>query len=112
MIAQDIRVFHVESLEYPRVALFAQIEGKVEVEVTLNSDGRVQAAKATSGDSLLRRDAEQNVSKWKFRSTREGKLTVTYHFMLKDPAIRNPHTECSFDLPDKVLITSNRQAMP
>jgi len=104
-------VVHAESLEYPRVALFAQIVGDVNVAIKIASDGGVRSATAMSGHDFLRRAAEENAKRWRFQPGSDQMFHLTYHFKLEDPAVRDPHTECSFDLPDEVTVVANRQAV-
>ncbi len=102
-------VLHVESLDYPRDALFAQIQGDVNIAVEIGSDGQVKSAAAASGHSILRHAAEENVRKWEFPVGEAGRLKITYQFRLQDPPILTPRTECIFDFPDRVTISSHRQ---
>jgi TonB family protein len=99
---------HVETLRYPTLALAAQIQGEVQVEITTDSAGEVSSAHVVSGDPLLGKAAEENVRKWKFRPGSAMKLTIRYQFQLQDPPVLQPHTECTFDLPGTVFVVSHR----
>jgi TonB family protein len=48
------------------MALKAKISGRVTVEITIGTDGNVQAAKAVSGPQLLQSHAANWAKKWKF----------------------------------------------
>jgi TonB family protein len=104
-------VVHLESLEYPRLALFARIQGEVRLAVAVDSEGRVQSVTATSGNEILRQAAKQNISTWRFQPGSEQTLTMTYKFKLEKPPIETPRTECKFDLPGSVSVSSNEQAV-
>ena len=99
-------VQHVDSLEYPRLALLAQIQGEVKVSVVIEPDGRVSTAISSSGHPILRQAAEENLRRWRFVSGGEEKLDVTYRFILEKPAELDPHSSCSFDLPNTVTVHS------
>ena len=51
---------------YPELARRMKISGTVMVQVTVDSEGKVTDAKATSGNRLLAGAAEDAVRKWKF----------------------------------------------
>jgi TonB family protein len=51
---------------YPRLPSGGREDGEVRVEITVNTEGSVTAAKALSGPDLLRTFAESVALKWKF----------------------------------------------
>jgi TonB family protein len=51
---------------YPEIAKRMRISGDVKLTVTVNADGKVTDAKATSGNHMLSAAAEDAVKKWKF----------------------------------------------
>jgi len=105
-------VFHLESLNYNPLARQARIQGKVQVLVTVSSDGRVVSARAGSGHRLLRQEAENNVQKWVFSPGEERTFEVSYEFRLEEPDIYyEPHSRVTFDLPERVLVVSNFQTI-
>ena len=63
--------------QYPAVAARAKVEGKVTVALTINEEGDVIEAKATSGPSLLRSAAEDAAARTKFKPTMYEKLPIT-----------------------------------
>jgi len=68
---------------YPEIAKRMRIGGVVEVEATLNADGKVTDAKAVSGSRVLALAAEEAVRKWKFESgPGPSKVTVQINFAL------------------------------
>jgi protein TonB len=51
---------------YPPMAIRMGISGSVRVEATVGKDGKIKAAKATSGPQVLRAAAENAVRQWKY----------------------------------------------
>ncbi len=100
----------VESIAYPDIARAAQIQGTVDVEIIISSDGGVSSANAISGHPLLKQAAEKNIKTWRFDSSSSGNrtLTVTYEFGLELPKIYyRPESRNIFELPTKVTVMSN-----
>jgi TonB family protein len=100
---------HVESLAYPDVARAAQIQGEVDVEIEIDSQGNVSSAAAVSGHPVLKQAAEKNIRAWKFdASSSDGRrLTVGYRFILGLPkTYYRPETHNLFDLPTRVTVIS------
>lgn len=59
--------------EYPPLAKMARIEGKVEIQIRVDSaTGAVKQAQAVSGHKLLQKAAEQAVAGWKFQPSDAG----------------------------------------
>lgn len=107
---------HVESIGYPDDARDAQIQGTVNVEIIISSDGGVPSANATSGHPLLKRAAEKNIRNWRFDSSSVAsrRLTVTYGFILELPKTTyRPDSRNIFELPTRVTVISNfREPQP
>ena len=100
---------HVESLAYPDLARDTQIQGVVDVEIEINSEGRVSSASAMSGHPLLRQPAEKNIKSWRFDTSSSDirRLTVTYQFILELPkTYYRPESRNLFDLPTRVAVIS------
>jgi TonB family protein len=53
---------------YPELAKRMRISGVVNVDATVDADGKVTDAKATTGNRLLESAAEDAVRKWKFEA--------------------------------------------
>ena len=74
---------------FPPMAKKSNIEGRVTVEVELDDQGNVTAAKAVTGPQLLRNAAEDAARRSKFKPAMFGSLprkaigTITYNFTLK-----------------------------
>ncbi|HEU4390013.1 MAG TPA: energy transducer TonB, partial [Blastocatellia bacterium] len=73
---------------YPPLAQAAQISGSVTVEITVDENGDVQAARALSGHPLLRDSAVEAAKQWKFNpTTLSGNpvkvvATLTFNFQM------------------------------
>jgi TonB family protein len=74
---------------YPQMAHRANIEGKVTVEVELDTEGKVVDAKATSGHHMLRQAAEDAAKRSRFKPALfdgtpiRGKGVITYNFSVR-----------------------------
>jgi protein TonB len=62
--------------EYPALARITKKEGSVVVEVVISPDGRVESARAISGDPLLAPTAVAAALEWKFQPTYLGNVPV------------------------------------
>ncbi len=74
---------------YPEIAQKLNAQGKVTVQITLDEEGKVISAKATSGSTLLRSPSEDAARRSKFKPTVVGNQAVkatgfiTYNFVDK-----------------------------
>ena len=74
---------------YSLAAQRANVEGKVNVDVELDENGTVVAAKATSGPQMLRLSAEDAAKRTRFKPAlyqnkpNKAKGTITYNFSLR-----------------------------
>jgi TonB family protein len=101
---------HVESIAYPDFARAAQLQGTVDVEITISGDGGVSSANAISGHPVLKQAAEKNLRTWRFGSSSADNtaLTVRYEFRLELPKIYyRPESRNIFELPTRVTVISN-----
>jgi TonB family protein len=60
------RPIRVVQPEYPAKAKLYHIEGAVEVELTINPNGKVEKVRGLSGNSILIQAAEAAVLQWKY----------------------------------------------
>jgi TonB family protein len=68
---------------YPEIAKRMRIGGMVQVEATVDADGKVIDAKAVNGNRVLEPAAEDAVRKWKFEpGPGPSKVTVQLNFAL------------------------------
>jgi TonB family protein len=105
--AQSRFPIHVVSLIYPPVARQARISGDAVLVAHIDSDGSVSIPIRKSGHPLLLQSAEDNLKSWKFQTGESQEMEITYHFKLRDQASDSAQTECVFDLPNFVTISSN-----
>jgi hypothetical protein len=107
-------VVHLESPDYPDLARQAQLEGDVQVNLEIASDGRVVAATATTGPAILRREAEGNVRRWVFGGIEPTQKTTVAHVVVfefrleKERVAYVPKPRVVFDLASKVRIETKR----
>jgi TonB family protein len=100
---------HVESIGYPDIARVAQIQGSVDIEIIISSDGGVSSANPVSGHPVLVQAAAKNVKSWKFDPNPAGdrSLTVKYEFRLELPKTNyKPESRNIFELPTSVTVIS------
>ncbi|SRR6266481_5338570 len=79
---------HVESLAYPELARQTQVQGAVDVEIEIDSQGNVFSASVTSGHPLLKQYVEENIRSWRFDASSSDnmrRLTVRDEFVLEPP---------------------------
>ena len=82
------RLLNSVSPVYPTIAKNQRVEGDVRVEATVDVNGRVSAAKAVAGPTLLQQAAVEALRQWKYQPAMlDGKavpmhLTVTIQFRI------------------------------
>jgi hypothetical protein len=97
---------HVESLDYPPLAIRAHIQGTVVFGARIAADGTVSIPLIKSGHPLFVHVAEENLKTWKFQSGEDQAMEITYQFKLRDSNKRSG-TQCQFDLPTSVTVTAD-----
>jgi TonB family protein len=103
---------HVESLVYPPVARQARIAGDVVLIAQIGPDGSVSVPILKSGHPILLRAAEGNLKTWKFQTGESQEMEITYRFRFIEPSSDSAQTECAFDLPNSVTISSHLPVPP
>lgn len=101
-------VQRVVSPTYPRLARIAQIQGKVTVELTVNSIGKLELGNAT-GPKLLIENTQQNLRQWILcpGETPKRSFTITYTYLLQGQRqYDDGPSEVVFQLPESVTITA------
>lgn len=58
--------------DYPPIAKQLKVSGKVQVDVTIDSDGNVESVKIVSGNAMLTQSVVSAVKKWKFTPFTQG----------------------------------------
>src|SRR5262249_39266709 len=66
---------YIETPPYPPLAYKARITGTVEVDLTLDLDGRVQSTHLLNGHPLLAAASEKAASLWRFDRTLDTRTT-------------------------------------
>jgi Gram-negative bacterial TonB protein C-terminal len=111
---ETICVRHIEAPGYSHIAITANLQGSVVLQVTIGSDGHVIKANGTGTHRLLCDNAEKNVRLWTFSKPAQAPFvhTVVYDYKLEGPAVNfTPAPEISFDLPDRVSITTRPEVL-
>lgn len=71
---------------YPPIAKLSRVEGKVEIQLKIGSDGRVTSVDWKSGHALLRKATEEAASKWIFPPEAAGQeVAVVLEFATNCP---------------------------
>jgi TonB family protein len=83
------RAINLPQPVYPQLARTAGIEGMVTVEILIDETGRVMSARATSGNPLLRQEAERAAARARFTPTTlsnqpvKAQGIITFNFVLR-----------------------------
>lgn len=83
------RALNLPEPVYPQLAKTARIQGIVNVEILIDETGRVISAHATTGNPLLRQEAERAASRARFSPTLlsqqpvKAKGVITFNFILR-----------------------------
>ena len=92
---------------YPRLARIAQIQGKVTVEFTVESGGKIAVGK-TTGPKLLIENTTENLRNWILCPDQTSRrFTITFSYLLQGQ--RQYHdgpADVVFQLPQSVTITA------
>nr|AIA11475.1 Gram-negative bacterial tonB protein [uncultured bacterium] len=80
----EIKVLEKAGAEYPDEARRAGVEGKVVVEVIVETSGEVSLARVVTGHRLLNQAAIDAAKLWRFSNTYDGPVTLTLTFEFKD----------------------------
>ena len=100
------------SLEYPRLAQQAKIQGSVELTCTTGIAGEVLDCKGVSGHPLLLGAAIENAKRWRFQRSPTAQangdqIILHYDFVLRGLPVRSrPKVEFSFEYPNHVIVSS------
>jgi len=99
---------YVEAPLYPPLAYKARITGTVEVDVTVDLDGKVQSTRLLNGHPLLAAASEKAASSWRFdraqdsRTTRMVRVWLVYKLVQTDT--EGEETISSFFPPNRIEI--------
>lgn len=94
--------------DYPFVARKARIQGDVQLEVTVQSNGKILSVDSSSGPEILASYAKINVMEWVYTPLPSSeKVTITYTYRLESPETeREVNPKVEFESPVHVVITS------
>jgi len=84
--SQNSPVLGADIPSYPPLARGTYIQGKVEIQIQMGSDGKVISATSRSGHPLLLQAALDNVKTWRF-APRQGEQIVVYEFRIDDKKV-------------------------
>jgi TonB family protein len=104
---------HVVVPGYPRLARVARLEGTVNVEIQVDSRGKVISAKASGGHKLLQSASEENIREWTFDSSmlsggQPRRLQIAYLYRLEGKEqYHDAPPKVILDLPDRVEIIAH-----
>ncbi|HXM98892.1 MAG TPA: TonB family protein [Candidatus Dormibacteraeota bacterium] len=104
-------VQHLVVPGYPHLARQARLEGTVNVEVEIGSNGAVISTKASGANKLLQRAAEENLREWTFvlsapASVSKRTIIFTYRLAGKEENYESSPVVI-LDLPCRVQITAH-----
>ncbi|HEX6187719.1 MAG TPA: TonB family protein [Pyrinomonadaceae bacterium] len=68
---------------YPAIAAARRISGPVRVDVDINPNGTVTAARVISGDKILSDAAKDAALRWTFRPTANGAQSIPLNFIFR-----------------------------
>jgi TonB family protein len=95
-----------EMPHYLALARTGNIQGKVEIQVVTDAEGRVISAQQKSGHPLLAYSALENVKTWRFAG--QSERTITYEFKIEGSASPNDnyyrYGKIVFHLPNSVEV--------
>lgn len=103
----------IVSLQYPRLAHFAGIEGRVTLTATVGKDGSLGKIRATP-ENVFAGAAKEALAKWLFSGCNRSsgcEVTITFTFVLRDPPCRADACcpeEFQVDWPEKVEVRAQR----
>jgi hypothetical protein len=103
-----VYVKHIEVPEYGRMARLARLDGKVTLSITIDAGGKVIQAEGTGAPRILCEQSEKNVRLWTFTKPTHAPVaqTIVYEYVLEGPAAEDYYSHATFDLPDRVKISS------
>ena len=106
----ELRVRRIVSIEYPRIARLASVQGNVELMASIAQDGAVQGIRNVSGSAFLVQAAKDGLSKWLFTGCSSGsvcEIKIVFSFViLEGPCEYSPSSQFEADSPEHVTIRS------
>jgi len=109
---QHLHVQNIGETEYPYAARYKNLQGSVNVKVSIGPDGKVENAEGSGAPDILVKAAEDNVKQWKFgpfpavsEFPVEHTVTVKYTLEGKPQVVASPLIVKTF-LPDRIEIST------
>jgi len=108
--SNELRVKRIVSVEYPRIARLAYVQGNVELIASISQDGSVLGIRNVSGSAYLDQAAKDGLTKWLFTGCSSGSLCeikIVFSFVILEGRCEDsPSSQFEADLPDHVTIKS------
>jgi TonB family protein len=93
---------------YPQAARDALVAGKTVTEISVDADGYVKSVRIVQSHLLFKRQVEDALKQWQFRTTNQPyKLTITISFEFDEQAGCTGETQVLADLPAFVRIRTS-----
>lgn len=90
---------------YPRQPSGGREDAEVQVEITIDSEGSVVAAKALSGPSALRAVAESAAREWKFeKQDRSATMELVFAFLQRTGLGDSPKACAAYKAPNRIEV--------
>lgn len=109
---EPLTPIHIEPIDYPRFALVALVQGRVELQAHVSSDGDVLGIGVKSGHPLLVQAARESLTRWRFAPCSGGditcKLVVSFVFVIKGDCPNRCKAEFIIDRSNQVTIRAKR----
>jgi hypothetical protein len=107
----DWAAIRVLSIDYPVLALSAQVSGVIHLQVLLNNEGAVTGFHTVSGSLVLVKAAEQKVRYWRFSrlkgierpASATAEVTVIFKIVLESQ--RSTLTRFVYEYPGTAIVT-------
>jgi len=100
-------------LDYPVIALSAVIQGEIELQAQVSSDGKVVSINATSGNPLLAAFAKKSLAEWRFTPClSDGAIcpaSIVFAFVIEGQCPNRCKSEFRIDRPDHVTVRAKRR---
>lgn len=103
-------ILHMEVQTYPQLARGAQIQGEINLDVTVANDGRVVSIQPAAGHPLLADPSSENVKTWIFtKADKETKERITFVYKLGERQSFRPKSFTTIESPNRIVVISERE---
>ena len=111
VFAAEPRPVEVAIPGYPRLPSGAREEGEVNVDLQIDSDGKVLNASATTGPERLRAWAQAAALKWRFEASMPGAAHIVFAFVLQKGLTDPPAITSVFTSPNRVMVVAEKREL-